>query len=171
MVSAWPTFSETHKEIADKNRFELVKGIISEIRNIRAVYHIEPATKMVVSVWGASERTLRDNEEIFKRLARVSEIKTLDDNASAPENSLLIQAGLLQVFLHLEGIVDIAKERDRLTKEKEEKEKYIATLEAKLANSNFIERAKAEVVETERLKFEETRKQLADLDHHLASLS
>jgi valyl-tRNA synthetase len=170
MVARWPSFTETHQEIADENRFELVKGLISEIRNIRATYRIEPATKMVVSVSGGSEMTIRDNEEIFKRLARVSEVKTLDSNA-APENSVLVQSGLLQAYLHLDGVVDITKERERFEKEKAEKTKYIATLEAKLGNANFVDRAKPEIVTAEREKLAAAQKELADIEAHLTSLS
>lgn len=168
MVAKWPTFLETPKEIADENRFELIKELISEIRNVRAAYRIEPAQKMIVSVRGGSEKTIRDNEEIFKRLARISEVRSFDTDI--PENSVLVQAGLLQVFLHLEGIIDTAKERERFEKEKSEKAKYIASLEAKLSNANFVKRAKPEVVEAERAKLEDARKQLQDLEHHLSSL-
>ncbi len=169
MVSRWPVFPETRKEIAHENRFELIKGLISNIRNVRAAYHIEPAQKMVVSAFGGSEKTIRENEEIFKRLAHISEVKTLKSKI-VPKNSVLVQCGLLQAFLHLEGIVDITKEHKRLEAKKADKMRYIASLETKLGNQNFIERAKPDVVETERVKLEEAEKQLADLEHHLDSL-
>lgn len=168
MVSRWPTFSETHKEIADENRFELVKSLIVAIRNARATYHIEPSQKMIVSVRGGSEKTIRDNEEIFKRLARVSEIHTLDTDI--PENSILIQVGLLQVFLHLDGIIDITKERGRFEKEKAEKEKYLSSLTTKLNNQNFVSHAKPEVVEAERMKLDTAQKELTEIEQHLLSL-
>lgn len=181
MVAKWPSFAKasegkpaaniTNSSVSNsiENRFELVKGLISEIRNIRATYRIEPATKMTVSVSGGSEMTIRDNEEIFKRLTRISEVKTLDSD-TAPENSVLVQSGLLQVFLHLDGVVDTAKERERFEKEKAEKMKYIATLQAKLGNANFVERAKPEVVAAEREKLAAAEKELSDIEAHLASL-
>ncbi|PIX90140.1 MAG: hypothetical protein COZ29_01530, partial [Candidatus Moranbacteria bacterium CG_4_10_14_3_um_filter_45_9] len=168
MISRWPTFPETPKEIADENRFELVKNLIIAIRNTRATYHIEPAQKMTVSVRGASEKTIRDNEEIFKRLARVSEIRTI--GTDIPENSILIQVGLLQAFLHLDGIIDIAQERARFEKEKTEKMAYITSLQAKLDNKNFIERAKPEIVKVEQIKLDAAQEELVKIEHHLASL-
>ncbi|MFZ2187576.1 MAG: class I tRNA ligase family protein [Candidatus Moraniibacteriota bacterium] len=168
MVSHWPAFPATPQEIADENRFELVKNLITAIRNTRAAYHIEPVQKMIVSVRGGSEKTIRDNEEVFKRLARVGEVRTVANDV--PKNTLLIQAGLLQIFLHLEGIVDIAKERARFAKEKQEKTTYIASLATKLGNRNFIERAKPDIVAAEQLKLAEAKKQLANLEQHLSSL-
>ncbi|MBI2439181.1 MAG: class I tRNA ligase family protein [Candidatus Moranbacteria bacterium] len=169
MIAKWPEFDTTKLEIATENRFELVKGLISTIRNVRAAYHIDPAQKMTVSAFGESEQTLRGNEEIFKRLARIDKLQTLK-SAVAPKNTLRVQYGLLSAFLHLDGVVDIAKERARFTKEKDEKEKYIATLEAKLSNKNFIERAKKEIIETKHGKLKESQKQLLDIKNHLASL-
>ena len=169
MISSWPAFDTTHKEITDENRFDLVKGLIVAIRNIRATYHIDPAKKMIVSAEGASERTLRDNEAVFKKLARVEAIQT-KKTKEAPENSLLIQMGLLQIYLHLDGIVDIQKERTRFEKEISEKKKYIASLESKLGNKDFIKRAKPEIVAGEQMKLAEAKKELSDLEHHLASL-
>lgn len=169
MVAKWPEFDTTRIEIAQENRFELVKALIVAIRNTRTTYHIEPIQKMVVSARGGSERTIRDNEEIFKRLARISEVRTLD-TALTPENTILIQVGLLQVFLHLDGVIDTSKERERFEKEKSEKTKYIASLEGKLSNQNFVERAKPEVVEMERKKLQDSKKELSEIEEHLASL-
>ncbi len=172
MVAKWPAFPETHQEIANENRFELVKGLISEIRNIRATYHIEPATKMVVSAYGGSYKALTEgkNEETFKRLARISKLQE-HSSRIAPENSVLVQYGLLRVFLHLDGVVDTTKERERFEKEKAEKEKYITSLQTKLGNANFVERAKPEVVAAEREKLAAAEKELADIEAHLTSLS
>jgi valyl-tRNA synthetase len=168
MIAKWPVFPSTHETTADENRFELVKGLISEIRNIRAAYHIDPAVKMVVSVRGGSEQIIRDNEEIFKRLARISEVKGTDD--SAPDHTLLIQSGSLQAFLHLDGAIDIGKEKARIGKELAETEAYVATLEVKLANPGFADRAPQTLVEQTRVVLDATRAKTEELRAHLSSL-
>ncbi len=177
MIAKWPVFESTHKMIADANRFELVKGLITAIRNIRATYHIDPAIKMVLSARGASERTIRhkntihDNEEIIKRIARIGEIRSIDSSADTPKNSLLIQVGLLQAFLHLEGVIDIAKEKARLEADLAQTEKYAASLESKLGNPAFADRAPKEIVESTKTLLEETRAKAGELREHVASLS
>jgi valyl-tRNA synthetase len=88
-----------------------------------------------------------------------------------PEKTIPVQYGLLRAFIEPIGVLDFDAEKKRLEKEIVEKEKYIAALETKLGNQNFIERAKPDVVEAERSKLTEAKRQLADLDHHLASLS
>ncbi|MBP9752096.1 MAG: valine--tRNA ligase [Candidatus Moranbacteria bacterium] len=168
IVAGRPTSEPTREMIADENRFELVKNLIVKIRNIRSVYHIDPAVKMVVSTRDASEQTIRDNEAVFKRLARVSEVRTAD--IEIPEHTLLIQSGLLQAFLHLDGAIDIEKERARIGKELAETEKYVVSLEAKLSNTAFTDRAPQALVKQTRATLDTARAKTEELQAHLSSL-
>lgn len=168
MIAEWPAFPSTHETIADENRFELVKDLIVKIRNIRSVYHIDPAVKIIVSARDASERTIRNNEEVFKWLARVSEVRTAD--ADIPDHTLLIQSGLLQAFLHLDGAIDIEKEKARIGKELAETERYATSLEAKLANPSFTDRAPKELVEQTKTTLDTARAKTEELRAHLSSL-
>lgn len=170
MVAKWPVSGSTHETIADENRFELVKDLIVKIRAARATYRIDPAEKMIVSVHEESGQIVRDNEEVFKRLARVEEVRSIDD-AGVPSGSILIQSGLLQAFLHLEGVIDIEKEKSRLEADLAQTEKYAASLEAKLGNPAFADRAPQAIVETTRTLLAETRAKADELREHVASLS
>ncbi|MDO8566064.1 MAG: valine--tRNA ligase [Candidatus Moranbacteria bacterium] len=170
MVEQWPSFakaSEGKPAVDGASSFQLVIGLIQEIRAIKAFYQIDPATKLSITVRGESQQSIQKNEAIFKRLARINEIHFSE---TLPPHTALAQCGSLQTFIELEGVIDFDAETKRLENEKSEKAKYIATLETKLSNKNFIERAKPDVVVAERLKLEEARKQLADFEHHLASL-
>ncbi|MDP3957525.1 MAG: valine--tRNA ligase [bacterium] len=169
MTERWPEHVPFEVKSDDAQRFQLVIGLIQEIRAVRSFYKIDPAKHIVIIVEkGAMEKTLsHENGTLFKRLARVSDIHIVD---IIPEKKIPVQYGLLRAFIELEGVIDFDAERKRLANEKFEKAKYIATLEAKLSNKNFIARAKPDIVKAERLKLEETKKQLADLDHHLSSL-
>lgn len=169
MMSPWPTFPDTQEEIADANRFELVKSLIVALRNTRALYHIDPAEFMTVSAFGGSEQTIRDNEAVFKRLARIETIQTLETSA-APENSILVQAGLLQVFLHLDGVIDIEKEKQRLTKEQTDLESYISRLTKRLADSKFTSRAPKAIVAKEEASLQDAQTRLRTLQEALSIL-
>lgn len=140
MVAPWPVFDTAPVATAPHNRFELVRELIIAVRNTRANYHIEPAKKMPVSAFGDSEHTLRKNEVIFKRLARVDTIHTLSQFI-APENTILVQAEPLRIFLHLDGVIDTAKEKLRLETELAEQTRHIISLQARLANPQFVSRA------------------------------
>lgn len=169
MVAHFPTNIGMDEKDEAASAFQQLRELITAIRNARSILRIAPAKKLVASIARESENIIRDNEEIFKHLARLSEVKSLDENKTA-QNTFLIQAGQLKVFLHLEGIADLAKERARFQQEKAGKEKYIASLEVKLSNKNFLERAKPEIVSAEKKRLEEMKRQLAELEKHLKLL-
>jgi valyl-tRNA synthetase len=73
----------------------------------------------------------------------------------------------VRVFLPLEGVVDLEKERARLEKEIQRIQGMLKGTEAKLANENFTGRAPAEVVEKERAKAGSQRLQLEGLEEKL----
>jgi valyl-tRNA synthetase len=75
-----------------------------------------------------------------------------------------VLAGGAEVAVPLEGLIDFAKERERLGNEREKLEKEAAKLEAQLANQNFVARAPAE-------KVEELRQRLADIAQRTAMLA
>lgn len=163
MVEHWPSSTDQKSD----SSFNEIISLIQEIRALKSLYRIDPITKLNITIQSGSEQPIRNNEAIFKRLARIDEIHFSE---TLPPHAALAQSGSLRAFIELEGVIDFDAERKRIEQEKSEKTKYIASLESKLSNQNFIERAKPEIVDVERMKLEEAKKQLADLDHHLVSL-
>ena len=173
MVERWPEKTSVASKPDDAQRFQLVIGLIQEIRAVRSFYRIDPVKHISVTVKeGSNKRVLVENNgDIFKRLARISDIHIIRLTEAAPKKSVRASFGLIDAYIELEGVIDFEAERKRIENEKSEKEKYIALLETKLSNKNFIARAKPTIVTTERAKLEEAKKQLAALEHHLSSLS
>jgi valyl-tRNA synthetase len=77
----------------------------------------------------------------------------------------------IDVYVHLEGVVDLAAERARLGKEIERARKEIAFLEGKLGRSDFVQHAPAEVVARERGRLAEQQQVFAKLSSSLSALS
>jgi valyl-tRNA synthetase len=71
----------------------------------------------------------------------------------------------------LEGLIDVAAERLRLTKEIEKIQGEVKKSEGKLGNASFVERAPPEVVEQEQARLVEWRTKLAQLGEMLAALA
>ncbi len=166
ITEKWPT-NNTSEENSEAEAFKKIITLIQEVRAIRSLYRIDPATKFNITVQENSEAFIRNNEAIFKRLARIEEIRLSE---TIPTHSALAQAGSLRVYIELEGVIDFDAEKKRLEKEISEKEKYIVSLESKLGNKNFIERAKPDIVEKEQSKLQEAKNQMSDLTEHLNSL-
>lgn len=164
MIEKWPA----PKNETIYSSFTEVIGLIQEIRAIKSLYRIDPVTKLSLTIQNNSQEAIKKNEAVFKRLARIEEIRYTEE---LPTHTALAQSESLQAHIELDNIIDFEAEKKRLEKEITDKEKYIASLEAKLSNQNFIERAKPEVVDAEKKRLEEAKQQVADSKSHLASLN
>ena len=91
-------------------------------------------------------------DETIRRLARLSAITFAD---AAPKSSAQMIVRGVVAALPLEGVIDFAAERTRLTKELGKQQGEAKKIEGKLGNADFVARAPDEVVE-------ETRDRLAD---------
>ena len=78
-----------------------------------------------------------------------------------PPASIAAVVRNIEIFLPLKGLVDLESERTRLAKQIEKLEKEIGGVSAKLNNPNFINNAKAEVVDSERARFEDLNTKLS----------
>jgi len=114
----------------------------------------------------ADEPLLREYTALVDTLARAR--VTVDPAATRPRASALGIAGQSELYVELEGLVDLAAERQRLEKEIKRTADVIAFTSGKLARPDFTERAPAEVVEKERDKLAEHQ---ALHDKLVASLS
>ncbi len=163
MIEKWPT----PKNETIYSSFTEVIGLIQEIRAIKSLYRIDPVTKLSLTIQNNSQEAIKKNEAVFKRLARIEEIHYTEE---LPSHTALAQSDSLQAHIELDGIVDFDAEKKRLEKEITDKEKYIASLEAKFGNQNFIERAKPEIIDAEKKKLEAAKSQITESKSHLASL-
>ncbi len=76
-----------------------------------------------------------------------------------------------ELFLPLEGLIDVAVEKARLTKEMEKIESEISKVEQKLANPNFTQKVPANVLEEHRQRLAEWQNKLAHAKAALAALN
>ena len=75
-----------------------------------------------------------------------------------------------EIYLPLEGLIDIEAEKVRLTREIAKIEQEVVRSEAKLSNESFVARAPAEVVEQEKARLNEWRAKLVQLHEMLGAL-
>ena len=75
------------------------------------------------------------------------------------------------IYMPLADLVDIAKELERLSKEKDRAAQGLARIEAKLSNQGFVSKAPAEVVEGQRQQAEKYRALIAKLEESMAQMS
>jgi valyl-tRNA synthetase len=156
-LSDWPSLEGLGDAQAEAE-IGWVIDLITSIRSVRAEINVNVALPLAMikvgdHVWGRAQRW----SEFIKRMAKISSVNRIP--IPKPGTLQLIVRGEI-VGLELAGLVDLAAERARLTKELAKCDADIARVDAKLGNPNFVARAPEEVVEEEKEKREEalTRK-------------
>jgi valyl-tRNA synthetase len=154
-------------ESAEKE-MDFVKDIITAIRNIRGEMNIAPSKKVNALI--KSDEVKDYQIEYIKKLAKVEQI-TVDSKITKPKASASAILKDAEIFIPLEGLIDLDVERQRLQKEIQRLENSIVGVEKKLSNEKFVNNAPAEVVEKERAKLKDWQENLRKLREILDSLS
>ena len=159
MLAGWPSarhFDQDVEETSDAiAQISLLVDVVRAVRNLRSELNLPPGQPVPVLLSGAGEvrARLERNEHLLRRLARVASVEWVSD-AAAPQAAMAL-VGDLTVRLPLAGLVDAAAEVDRLAKEIAKLDQAITRAEARLANPAFVDKAPAEVVDTERARLVE----------------
>jgi valyl-tRNA synthetase len=159
-------------EFADKDAIaeaEAMMEIISGIRNIRSEAGVHPGAVVDVMVIPHSEKAsaiFRDCGAYIKQMARVNEITMLSGDAAKPSGALSLILADLEVFVPVEGLVDVEGELARLAREEKKLSKEISRLDGKLSNQGFLSKAPAEVVQKERDRLAEAEARMEKIEAH-----
>jgi|RhiMetdeSRZDD1v2_1073273.scaffolds.fasta_scaffold57721_3 valyl-tRNA synthetase len=169
MIAPYPKVARRRVDASAEREMGVVMGVVTAIRNIRGEMRVAPGVTLSAIVRPGPEAPaalVRANAPLIQTLARAA--VTVDSNASRPRNSALGVVGDIEVYVALEGVVDLGAERQRLEKEIKRADDAIAFGRAKLARPEFAERAPAEIVDKER---EKVAQQEALREKLVASLS
>jgi len=170
MVAPFPKAGRKGRDLAAEQAMAPVIGVVSAIRTARSESRVSPVAEVEVTVRPSSEtaQALEAARSLIAALARAR--VTVSAQATRPPQSAHVVASGIDVYVHLEGVVDLGAERARLGREIERARKEIAFLEGKLSRPDFVERAPGDVVARERGRLEEQQQILAKLSASLTAL-
>jgi len=156
----------------DAAEIQLLREVITAVRSARADMGVDPGKPADLIVRGPDSLTsILCREEVhLQRLARVNDLTTGVDVAKPPHAATAV-VDALEIFIPLEGLIDLEVERERLAKRIQEMEGRLAAVQKKLDNENFLQRAPAEVVAHEREKRSAYRDQLKKLQQNYQALA
>jgi len=150
-----------------------VQNVIEALRNIRGEMGIAPSKDISVVLKTTSPKKMESihrYEGYLQRLARVRSLSALSDGSRPKLAASAVVQGE-ELFVPLEGLIDIELERGRLKKEIDRLSGLVLGIRNKLNNERFVAKAPKEVVDKEREKLDNFGKTLEKLEKSYAALS
>jgi valyl-tRNA synthetase len=169
MIESWPK-AGNRKQGLEVRDFVVLQEVIGAIRNIRSEYKVDASKQVEVTlIAGTKARLLKKNAAAITTLARLKNLSILT-KGQKPKESASALVGGIEIHLPLAGLVDPAREKARLEKERENLEGFLKGLEAKLGNPGYTEKAPKAVVDQTRQMFQEKQAALEKVRESLRKL-
>ena len=172
-IAPWPEVVETLESPEAESEMLFLQELIGAVRNVRSEMNVPPNRKVPIIFSGLSHyqrSALERNDAYLAYLAGVEGMAIQRDMQAKPRQvaSAVVQGA--EIYIPLSSLIDLKKERERLTKEIIRLRNLIQQVNKKLANENFIKRAPEEIVQKERAKKQAYESDLKKMQKNLAGL-
>jgi len=158
MKAAYPVDSsetaDTKHLQESESKMEVLMDVITGIRNVRGEMNLAPSLVLPVLVQsedGQTRKIIENHQDLIINLARLSSL-TVENTGKRPKSSATAVVKSASIFVSLEGIIDFAKETQRLEKEIKKISVELVKVVKKLENEGFLNKAPMEVIEKVREK-------------------
>jgi valyl-tRNA synthetase len=170
IVAPWPDDATAFEDPAAEAVMGDVQALVVEVRRLRKDYGIPEAQRIAVHVTGAGDGLLEALAAQSVALERLARIGRVEPSAGAGVGAHAVLESGVEVFVPLEGVIDVAREADRLRDELARVDGQLGGTRARLANERFTANAPADVVQKERDKATQLEEQADKLRAKLAGL-
>ncbi len=165
MLEAYPQAQTSKIDDVAEGWVSLLKQAVDACRSLRGEMSISPAARVpLIAVGDATQLALY--APYLKALAKLEDVTIVDELPEADAPVMIVE----EFKLMLKVEIDLAAEKERLSKEVSRLEGEISKANAKLGNESFVARAPAAVVEQEQARVTEFSANLEKLKSQLAKL-
>ena len=146
--------------------FTLATEAVNGVRGVRSQRNIAPKENLTLKIKGNEfpESVI----PVVEKLANVT-VERVADFADAQGVGFMVRT--IELFIALEGLVNVAEELAKAQKDLEYQQKFLAGVRAKLSNEKFTAHAPAQVIENERKKEADALSKIESLEAKIAQLS
>jgi valyl-tRNA synthetase len=148
MLQAYPVCNPDNLDLTAEEWMTGLKAMTDACRNLRGEMQLSPAVRVPLLLQAANaadKLRMHSFAPYLQALAKLSEVQVIDTLPDSPAPVSIV--GETKLMLQVE--IDVAAERERLSKEMARLEAEIAKAQAKLGNESFVARAPAQVVAQE----------------------
>ena len=173
MLADWPVYKEEWNFSAEEEMLAHVKELVKGIRNLRTEMDVPPSRKakvFIVSEDKALCETFESMKKTYQNLISASEIDVQSDKAGIGEDAVSVVIPGAVVYMPLEDLVDMEKEKERLLKEEERLKKELARSHGMLNNEKFVSKPPAANIQEEKDKLAKYEQMMATVQERLAQM-
>ena len=173
MLADWPVYKEEWNSPAEEEMLAHVKELVKGIRNLRTEMDVPPSRKakvFIVSEDKALCETFESMKKTYQNLISASEVDVQSDKAGIGEDAVSVVIPGAVVYMPLEDLVDMEKEKERLLKEEERLKKELARSHGMLNNEKFVSKAPAAKIQEEKDKLAKYEQMMATVQERLAQM-
>lgn len=173
MNSSWVDSSSLacYENSEAEHKITLICDVVGAVRSTRARYSISPKQPVEIAVKCIDEDAdiLGSELSLIQKLASVASA-SFGNEVFKPSTSSSVLTNELEIYVDLEGIVDVEKEKARLSKAFQDAKKDEEKLSKKLSNPGFLAKAAPEIIEKDKAKLEEAVNLIKRIEAEMASL-
>ena len=152
MISDFPKDGVFKRDVQAEEDMVFMQELITSVRTIRSEMNI-PNSKSIRIILSTDDTTCRKKLNIFSdSIENLTKAESIDIGESLSPNGMCGSAAVngVEIFVPLDGLVDLSAERKRLEKELDKFEKLTKSIEGKLNNEKFVQNAPSNIVQGER---------------------
>jgi valyl-tRNA synthetase len=166
-TSKFPEFNLSLVDVQAESEMEFIQDIVTAIRNIRGEMNIVPGKQFELKL--KTNKVTENQIAYIQKLAKVSSVE-FGENIEKPKAVASAVVKGCDIFIPLEGLIDLDVEKARLQKEITRLEGSLKGVIAKLSNEKFVSGAPKDVVEREQAKKNDWESNIAKLKEMFESL-
>jgi valyl-tRNA synthetase len=170
MLEKYPMYDQALEYPEDAANFEMVMDAIKAVRARRSDMNVPPSRKTHLIIVTDKAAAFESGTAYICKLAYAETVTVTAADPASTDGMVSVITDNARMFMPMAELVDIEKERERISKELENAQKQLASQNAKLANQNFVSRAPEAVVNTEREKKAKLEALIENLNESLKNL-
>ena len=170
IIIPWIKNGSIRDKSAEDN-MDILKEVITSIRSIRSRMNVAPSTRcdLVVRCNEDQRLFIDEHTNLIQSLAGVENISTGKDLDKPNQSATAVSAGM-ELYIPLKGLVDLDAEKSRMEKRISEIDRLLTSINAKLSNENFLQRAPEPVIEKERSNLKKLNQEMEKVKANLEVL-
>jgi len=165
MIQPQPHLQKMMIDKETEKKMQVLMDLITAIRNLRSQIKIEPQRRILAIASTKNKETenlIQNNLSHILNLARLEKLE-IKSNLKKPEFCVSKVLKDLSIYIPYKGVIDISKERERISKEKNEISQRLNLSSSHLKDKGFLKNAPKELIEKEREKVKELKEMLLEL--------